>query len=188
MASDKKMHRGIQQALYKYLPENWVDFTESGGSVTYAVHVDNWNSVQLTGINNKRLLRIVNQQVNAYKQQNGDNSVVGFPSIINDESVDVLIPKISDTIAAIQTSVNPWVFVCKCGNVKQYYSYDEFKRNENTRCHCGEHFTQLRMIRVCKCGYADGVFVLKCRTEGHGTKFMTRKGSGLDFVCTKCGQ
>lgn len=189
MASDKKMHRGIQQTLYKYLPENWVDFTESGGSVTYAVHVDNWNSVQLTGINNKRLLRIVNQQVNAYKQQNGDNSVVGFPSIINDESVDVLIPKISDTIAAIQTSVNPWVFVCnKCGNVKQYYSYDEFKRNENTRCQCGEHFTQLRMIRVCKCGYANGVFVPKCRTEGHGTKFMTRKGSGLDFVCKKCGQ
>ena len=189
MATNKTMHRGIQQALYKYLPENWVDFTESGGSVTYAVHVDNWNSVQLVGINNKRLLRIVNQQIKAYKQQNGDNSVVGFPSNIDDESVDVLIPKVSDTIAAIQTSVKPWVFVCnKCGNVRQYYTYDEFKRNENARCTCGEHFTQLRMIRVCKCGYADGVFVPKCRTEGHGTKFMKRRGSGLDFVCQKCGQ
>ena len=56
MASDKIMHRGLQQALYKYLPENWVDFTQSGGSVTYAVHVDNWNSVQLMGINNKHSL------------------------------------------------------------------------------------------------------------------------------------
>ncbi|MDE6285083.1 MAG: DUF1998 domain-containing protein [Bacilli bacterium] len=189
MGSDKKMHRGLQQALYKYLPGNWVDFTERGGSVTYAVHVDNWNSVQLVGINNKRLLRIVNQQINAYKKQNGANSVVGFPSVINDESVDVLIPKISDTIAAIQTSVKPWVFVCnKCGKVKQYYSYDEFKRNENERCECGEHFTQLRMIRVCKCGYADGVFVPKCKNSEHGTKFMIRKGSGLEFVCQKCGQ
>ncbi len=189
MASDKIMHRGLQQALYKYLPENWVDFTQSGGSVTYAVHVDNWNSVQLMGINNKRLLRVINQQINEYKVQNGEGSVVGFPSVINEEFVDVLTPKVSDNIAAIQTSVKPWVFVCnKCGNVKQYYSYDEFKRKEFDRCKCGEHLTQLRMIRVCKCGYADGVFVPKCKTPGHGTTYMKRKGSGLDFVCQKCGQ
>ena len=189
MASDKIMHRGLQQALYKYLPENWVDFTQSGGSVTYAVHVDNWNSVQLMGINNKRLLRVINQQINEYKTQNGEGSVVGFPSVINEEFVDVLTPKVSDNIAAIQTSVKPWVFVCnKCGNVKQYYSYDEFKRKEFDRCKCGEHLTQLRMIRVCKCGYADGVFVPKCKTPGHGTIYMKRKGSGLDFVCQKCGQ
>ena len=189
MASDKIMHRGLQQALYKYLPENWVDFTQSGGSVTYAVHVDNWNSVQLMGINNKRLLRVINQQINEYKTQNGEGSVVGFPSVINEEFVDVLTPKVSDNIAAIQTSVKPWVFVCnKCGNVKQYYSYDEFKRKEFDRCQCGEHLTQLRMIRVCKCGYADGVFVPKCKTPGHGTTYMKRKGSGLDFVCQKCGQ
>ena len=189
MASDKIMHRGLQQALYKYLPENWVDFTQSGGSVTYAVHVDNWNSVQLMGINNKRLLRVINQQINEYKTQNGEGSVVGFPSVINEEFVDVLTPKDSDNIAAIQTSVKPWVFVCnKCGNVKQYYSYDEFKRKEFDRCKCGEHLTQLRMIRVCKCGYADGVFVPKCKTPGHGTTYMKRKGSGLDFVCQKCGQ
>lgn len=189
MASDKTMHRGVQQALYKYLPENWVDFTQSGGSLTYAVHVDNWNSVQLMGINNKRLLRVVNQQIKEYKNLNGDESVVGFPSEINEDYVDVLTPKISDNIAAIQTSVKPWVFVCKkCGHVRQYYSYDEFKRREHERCKCGENLTQLRMIRVCKCGYADGVFVPKCKTPGHGTKYMIRKGSGLDFVCTACGQ
>lgn len=189
MASDKIMHRGLQQALYKYLPENWVDFTQSGGSVTYAVHVDNWNSVQLMGINNKRLLRVINQQINEYKTQNGEGSVIGFPSVINEEFVDVLTPKVSDNIAAIQTSVKPWVFVCnKCGNVKQYCSYDEFQRKQFDRCTCGEHLTQLRMIRVCKCGYADGVFVPKCKTPGHGTTYMKRKGSGLDIVCQKCGQ
>lgn len=189
MASDKTMHRGLQQALYKYLPENWVDFTQSGGSVTYAVHVDNWNSVQLMGINNKRLLRVVGQQIKEYKTLNGEESVVGFPSDINEEYVDVLTPKVSDKIAAIQTSVKPWVFVCKkCGHVRQYYSYDEFKRREHERCKCGEGLTQLRMIRVCRCGYADGVFVPKCKTPGHGTKYMSRKGSGLDFVCNACGQ
>ena len=48
--------------------------------------------------------------------------------------------------------------------------------------------TQLKMIRFCKCGYADGIFVPKCRNKEHGTKFMTRRGSGIDFVCTECGQ
>lgn len=189
MASEKTMHRGLQQALYKYLPGNWVDFTQSGGSLNYAVHVDNWNSVHLVGINNKRLLRIVNQQVQEYKTLNGEESVVGFPPVINEECVDVLTPKVSDNVAAIQTSVSPLVFVCKkCGHLRQYYSYDEFKKREHEKCKCGENLTQLRMIRVCKCGYADSIFVPKCKTPGHGTKYMIRKGSGWDFYCTECKQ
>ncbi len=191
MSGEKKMSRGVQQALYKYLPGSWVDFTKSGGGVTYAVHVDNWNSVQLTGINNKRLLRIVNQQVHEYIAASHDaEPVVGFSSTINEENYDVLTPKISDTIGAIQTSVKPWVFVCNtCGRVRQYYSYDEFKRREHEPCdECGKHMTQLRMIRFCKCGYADGIFVPKCSTPEHGTKYMSRRGSEIDFVCKKCGK
>lgn len=191
MAADKKMHRGVQQALYKYLPGSWVDFTQSGGGVTYAVHVDNWNSVQLTGINNKRLLRVVNQRVHEFSNASPDGSasLVNFSSVINEDNYDVLTPKVSDQIGAIHTSVKPWVFVCNsCGRVRQYYSYDEFKRREHEPCECGKHMTQLRMIRFCKCGYADGIFVPKCSTPGHGTKYMARRGSGLDFVCTKCGK
>lgn len=191
MAADKKMQRGVQQALYKYLPGSWVDFTQSGGGVTYAVHVDNWNSVQLTGINNKRLLRVVNQRVHEFSNASPDGSaaLVNFSSVINEDSYDVLTPKVSDQISAIQTSVKPWVFVCNaCGRVRQYYSYDEFKRREHEPCECGKHMTQLRMIRFCKCGYADGIFVPKCSTPGHGTRYMARRGSGLDFVCMKCGR
>ncbi len=191
MANDKKMRRGVQQALYKYLPGSWVDYTQSGGGITYAVHVDNWNSIQLTGINNKRLLRIVNQRVHDFitHSSEGEASVVDFAPDINEDTYDVLTPKVSDTIAAIQTSVKPWVFVCNsCGRVKQYYSYDEFKRKEHQRCECGNHLTQLRMIRFCRCGYADGIYVPKCQNPEHGTKYMYRRGSGLDFVCSKCGR
>ena len=186
------MSRGVQQALYKYLPGSWVDFTQNGGGKTYAVHVDNWNSIQLTGINNKRLLRIINQHVKNYIScsPNGNESVVDFASEINEETYDVLTPKISDTIGAIQTTVKPWVFVCSsCGKVRQLYTYNEFKRRENEPCDvCGKHMTQLRMIRFCKCGYADGIFVPKCETADHGTKYMSRRGSGIDFVCKKCGK
>lgn len=193
MPSDKKtMSRGVHQALYKYLPGSWVDFTQSGGGVTYAVHVDRWNSIQLPGINNKRLLRVVNQRVGEFRSGSPDGvaSTVGFSSIINEENYYVLTPKVSENERAIVTSVKPWVFVCNsCGRVRQYYSYDEFKRREHEKCdQCGKHMTQLRMIRFCKCGYADGIFVPKCQNKEHGTKYMTRRGSGLDFVCKKCGQ
>ena len=192
MAKDKNiMRRGVNQALYKYLPESWVDFTQSGGGITYAVHVDHWNSIQLTGINNKRLLRIINQQVNEFKNgsSEGENAVVDFASTIDEENYYVLTPKVSDHERAIVTSVKPWVFVCNsCGIVRQYYSYEEFKRREHERCVCGNHMTQLRMIRFCKCGYADGIYIPKCPTEGHGTKYMVRRGTGVDFVCSKCGK
>ena len=192
MPSDKNtMRRGVHQALYKYLPGSWVDFTQSGGGVTYAVHVDRWNSVHLTTINNKRLLRLVNQRVGEFKDGSPDGvaSVVNFSSVINEENYYVLTPKVSEQERAIVTSVKPWVFVCNsCGRVRQYYSYDEFKRREHEPCDvCGKHMTQLRMIRFCKCGYADGIFVPKCQNKEHGTKYMTRRGSGLDFVCKKCG-
>jgi hypothetical protein len=193
MASDKNsMSRGVHQALYKYLPGSWVDFTQSGGGLSYAVHVDRWNSVHLTNINNKRLLRIVNQRVNEFKNGSNDgaSSVVNFSSVINEENYYVLTPKVSEQERAIVTSVNPWVFVCNyCGRVRQFYSYDEFKRRSHEPCDvCGKHMTQLKMIRFCKCGYANGIFVPKCQNKEHGTKYMIRRGSGLDFVCKKCGK
>ena len=192
MANDKKMRRGVQQALYKYLPGSWVDYTQSGGGVNYAVHVDYWNSIQLSGINNKRLLRVVNQRVHEFiaNSSEGEAAVVDFAPNIDEETYEVLTPKVSDTIGAIHTSVKPWVFVCSsCGRVRQYYSYDEFKRREHQPCdNCGKHMTQIRMIRFCKCGYADGIYVPKCQNPEHGTKYMYRRGSGTDFVCSKCGK
>lgn len=192
MPNDKKMRRGVQQALYKYLPGSWVDYTQSGGGVTYAVHVDYWNSIQLTDINNKRLLRIVNQRVHEFMQHSneGEASVVDFSPVIDEESYDVLTPKVSDKIGAIKTSVKPWVFACNtCGRVRQYYTYDEFKRKEHQPCDkCGKHMTQIGMIRFCRCGYADGIYVPKCKNLDHGTKYMYRRGSGTDFVCSKCGK
>jgi hypothetical protein len=193
MPFDKNtMRRGVHQALYKDLPGSWVNFTQSGGGVTYAVQVERWNSVHLTGVNNKRLLRVTNQRVSDFKNKspNGALSVVNFSSVINEENYHVLTPKVSEQERAIVTAVKPWAFVCNsCGRVRQYYSYDEFKRRAHEPCDvCGKHMTQLNWIRFCKCGYADGIFVPKCRNKEHGTKYMTRRGSGLDFVCKKCGQ
>jgi len=184
-----KIMRGAHQALYKYLPGSWVDFNTSG-DFGYSVKVDTWNSVQLTDINSKRLLRVVNQRVNAFRNSSPDGplSVVGFPKVINENSCVVLTPKISDQIGAVRISVNPLLFVCNsCGKVKQYRDYIDFKQNERKRCECGSHYKQLTMIGFCKCGYATG-FSPFCQNKEHGRKFIVRRGSGLDFVCSKCGK
>ena len=190
--ADGKMKRGIQQSLYKYLPGSWADFSKSGGGLTYAVQVKEWNSIQLTGINSKRLLRVVSSRVNEFIAQSemGPEAVIDFATDINEDTYDVLTPKVSDTISAINTVVKPLVFVCnKCGYARQFRNYEEFKRREHEPCDkCHSHMTQVRMIRYCKCGYADGIYVPKCTTEGHGTKYMSRRGSGMDFVCGKCGK
>ena len=191
MATDKStMSRGVHQALYRYLPGSWVDFTIGGGAVSYAVHVDSWNSVQLDGINNKRLLRVTNQRISDFRNANkqGSASTIGFPNVVDEESCFVLTPKISEQIGAIRTSVNPLLFVCDgCGKVKQYYDYADFKRNEHKRCECGSFYKQLRMISFCKCGYASGLSPF-CANKEHGRKYIVRRGSGLDFACSKCGK
>lgn len=191
MAKKHQMHRGVQQALYKYLPGNWVDFTQSGGGFTYAVCVDRWDSVPLTGINNKRLLRVVNQRVYGFADASPDGSaaLANFPRRINEERCLVLTPKADEERGSIFTSVNPLVFVCNsCGRFRQFKSYDEFLQQEHEPCVCGKHMTQLRMVAICKCGYAEGIHIPPCPTPGHGTESIVRRGSGLDFICTKCGK
>ena len=53
---DNQMQRGINQALYKYLPESWANFFIKKTRTSYTVFVKNWDSRELTGVNNRRLL------------------------------------------------------------------------------------------------------------------------------------
>ena len=78
----RKMRRGVQQSLYKYLPDSWIDFSskEDDGRENYIAHVDFWNSVQLEGINQRRLLRIIDRTVKSF----GNTS--GFPTEINEST------------------------------------------------------------------------------------------------------
>lgn len=191
MANKHQMHRGVQQALYKYLPGSWVDFTQSGGGLTYAVHVDRWDSVPLAGVNNRRLLRVVNHRVHGFADASPDGAaaLADFPHRIDENSCSVLTPRADEERGSIFTSVNPLVFVCSsCGRFRQFQNYDEFLRRENEPCACGRHMTQLRIVAICKCGHAEGIHIPPCPTPGHGTEFIVRRGSGLDFICTKCGK
>ena len=192
MASKKnQMRRGVHQALYKYLPGSWADFTTGGGGANYAVHVDRWNSMPLQDINPKRLLRVVSRYVNAFKSASPDGAaaLVDFSAQINEDTYYVLTPKVGGEERAVVTSVNPLLFVCSsCGKVEWYSDNDAFRRRRSDLCDCGKPMTQIKIIRFCKCGYADGLPMPRCRNREHGGRYVVRRGGGIDFVCSKCGQ
>lgn len=192
MASGKnQMRRGVHQALYKYLPGSWADFTTGGGSVNYAVHVDRWNSIPLQDINPKRLLRVVSRHVNAFQSASPDGAaaLVDFSAQINEDTYYVLTPKAGGEERAVVTSVNPLLFVCSsCGKVERYADKDAFRHRRSDLCVCGKPMIQIKFIRFCKCGYADGLPMPQCRNREHGGRYVVRRGSGIDFVCSKCGQ
>jgi hypothetical protein len=70
MSSKQQMKRGKNQALYKYLPETWIDFSVRGKErKQYIAKVLRWNSEKLDGINAKRLIRTVNASVRSFENQ-----------------------------------------------------------------------------------------------------------------------
>ena len=77
MGSDRQMKRGKTQALYKYLPGSWIDFSVRGKDrKQYIAKVDHWNSEKLDEINSKRLIRTVNHAVQSYAAQGTGSSSV----------------------------------------------------------------------------------------------------------------
>ena len=122
-----QMTRGVNQALYKYLPGSWIDFFIKDTRENFTAYVERWNSIHLEKINKKRLLRIIDRDVKNFRFTHGGSvdSVVGCSENINEETYHVLTPKISDVERAVITQINPLVFSCsnqKCAKVRQFYS------------------------------------------------------------------
>ena len=72
-----QMKRGVSQSLYKYLPESWIDFSVRGEErYNYIAHVTRWNSEKLDGINKRRLIRVVNQAIEAFGTAAGEGATI----------------------------------------------------------------------------------------------------------------
>ena len=93
-----QMKRGVSQALYKYLPESWIDFPVRGDErYNYIAHVKRWNSEKLDGINKRRLIRVVNQAIETFGSVRYDgapiDNTVGYGAGLTMENCNVLNPK-----------------------------------------------------------------------------------------------
>lgn len=185
MSSEKQMKRGKAQALYKYLPESWIDFSVRGKErKQFIAQVDHWNSEKLDGINSKRLIRTVNHAVQNFKKQGGGHlqTVLGYGAELTPENCDVLTPKVSDLERGIVAKISPLTFYCKkCKKVYQFNSEDTYLRNTKCR-NCHIELTQFRQIYFCKCGYATAKHP-RCRIHNNNSLYWD---GSYNFHCKEC--
>ena len=66
---ENQVTRSTSQALYKYVPNRWIDFYFSSNRRGYTAFVKGWSSIPLEDINKKRLLRKVSNAVHSYPRQ-----------------------------------------------------------------------------------------------------------------------
>ncbi len=190
MSSDQQMKRGQTQSLYKYLPDAWIDFSIRGKErKQYMAQVDRWNSEKLTGINAKRLIRVVNDAVQSFNKQ-GEFSkspippTTGFGSELTPNNCDVLTPKISEKERGIVAKISPLTFYCKkCRKVHQFSDASYYQRNRKCKT-CGIELSQFRQIYFCKCGFATDKHPARC--PAHGYESIKWDGE-YNFICTAPG-
>lgn len=188
MDSGRTMKRGKAQALYKYLPNRWIDFSVRGEDrKQYTARVVHWNCEKLEGINAKRLIRTVNRAVQAFAAQ-GPDATVGFEAALTQETCDILTPKTSGEESGIVAKISPLTFFCnRCKKVYQFASEAEYRRRHSCEA-CQIELTQFRQIYFCKCGFAtDRHPGCPDHEPGHRFDDLYWDG-GYDFYCRTHGK
>lgn len=184
---EDEMKRSVTQALYKYLPEAWIDFYIKETREMYTARVKNWNSeLLMTEINSSRLIEKVKNQVISWKS--GGNELDGFgeESNISTDTYEVRTPKLGVN-PDIMAEIDPLVFYCsKCNKV------ENFRRSSNvtkdkvppSKC-CKKPLKQIQLVYSCKCGWAGGVQKGRCKVHGYDSIKYNGKFS---YVCETCNQ
>lgn len=192
---ENQMRRSRSQALYKYVPERWIDFYISSKRQGFNVFVERWSSNISENINKKRLLRKVAAAVKSYQTQcalfinNREKiGIKNFADEINEKTYSVLEPRISESDRAISGSVSPRVFFCqKCHRVHRFKKGTQYSSIIGKHCfspECNGRLVQLRDIYYCKCGWAGEVYIGDCdKHKGKPVKIDVKKH---EYECTVC--
>lgn len=191
------MTRGVQQAIYKYLPGSWGDFYDSDSRISYTMKVSRWNSDKLEGVNKKRILNEVKNEIEQFVNRGG--KILGFGSLAHDEPLldeyNILTPKCADDIQVpdIITNVSPLTFVCnKCNSVTTFKSSSEYLQYpQNRKCkkdNCGGELKQIGLVYACSCGWASPVYANWCYNREHGNKYLKYKPGGFKYRCSLDGR
>ena len=164
-----QMKRGVSQSLYKYLPESWIDFSVRGEErYNYIAHVTRWNSEKLDGINKRRLIRVVNQAIEAFGTAADEGTIIsntaGYGNGLTLENCTVLTPKHDGDERGIVAEISPLTFYCpSCHKVYQFKDSEVYQKYKRCRS-CHVELKQMRQIYFCKCGFATDKHPVYCRT------------------------
>ena len=188
-----QMKRGVSQSLYKYLPESWIDFSVRGEErYNYIAYVTRWNSEKLDGINKRRLIRVVNQAIEAFGTAAGEGAIIsntaGYGNGLTLENCTVLNPKHDSDERGIVAEISPLTFYCpSCHKVYQFKDSEEYQKYKKCRS-CHAELRQMRQIYFCKCGFATDKHPVYCRNcKSSDSIYWSGKLNDYNFRCKKCG-
>lgn len=154
------MKRSRSQAIYKFLPNAWVDYKDKDDQRTkdraYSIFIDNWNTEPMRGIYTSRIRDEISRQIEAFESKGGD--VRSFQGHRDTKYFSFIEASRNEGIGQIRGKMDPLVFYCShCKRVQEFTKKRGFV--PPTLCGiCGNGFMrQLQMAYSCECGYASGV-------------------------------
>lgn len=181
---DNEMNRSVTQALYKYLPEAWIDFYVKKTRSMYTARVRNWNSELLTDINSARLVNKVKNNIVAFKESGGKLDGFGDENDIDIETYEVRTPKIGVN-PDVFAEISPLTFYCsECNKIFRIKESSDVKKYTipKSKC-CNKPLKQLSLIYSCHCGWTGPLEPIGC--DKHGLKNVKYDGK-FRFVCADC--
>ena len=186
--NDREMQRGLNQALYKYLPNSWIDFYIKSMRTSLTAKVTHWNSTNLEDINQNRIIEAVRNSINSFESSGGKTK--GFGAEINNDTYSIMTPK-RGVNAGIKAEVSPLVFFCSNASCKKVHSFPSsqyfLSNSKNIKCKdCGSTLRQLNFTYACKCGWAEPVKIKACKE--HGYDYIKLGKNDYSFICGKCGR
>lgn len=192
---ENQMTRSTSQALYKYVPNRWIDFYFSSNKRGYTAFVKGWSSVPIEDINKKRLLRKVSNVVHSYQKQCGSIIEGGearctkdFANEISPDTYTVLTPRVSETDRAISGYISPSIFFCeKCHQIRRFKRESQYSYIMDKKCvktNCGGNLVQLRDVYYCRCGWAGEVSIGDC--DYHPDKPLLMRIKDHKYECSVC--
>lgn len=176
------IQRGKQQILFNYLPGRTFDFNKS----VFARITSIRGNTNLE-LNNKLVIRKIAEQTRVWSE---DFRPLLRNNIIQDESHFVFIdPK------HVDAEIYPLVFWCSNSKCQKVFDYSKSKSTPKTkicpRCNTGR-LSQLRFIKVHKCGNIEPLTPPSCRNCGSNEIALDDRGSerfsNFRWRCLSCGQ
>ena len=174
------MSRGVLQSLFRYLPESWIDF-DSGRGVAV---VKKWDSRPLQGINKKRVLKRIENEIKVFSMRSG------FSDKLSVEDYEIMEPKY------IYVEASPLTFYCKkCKHAYSFQSVEQMKKLTKGKYNCqacSGKLQQFDLIYACTCGWAGPIQVSPCNNKEHGFKYIKYKDHkdirNRKWICQACGK
>src|SRR2546426_2346011 len=165
------MRRGRGQVLYKFLPEQVVDYSDK----EVIGKVARWHAKELSGIDMTRLMSVVRNSASRFGTR-----TEGFPHGWSPGDFVMLEP------TSIELDLFPLTFFCKeCKGAYRFTSVNEFRHKARDhdyrcpRCHKGG-LEQADLVHYHTCGNLETLVVPKC--HDHGDAFISLEKFGSNAI------